>query len=920
MDHSAQPSLESSFPQDVAIIKKQLSHEDASLAEWICDLNQNQLPDSRLCVYTASSHCQYLYRKIKTEALAWRTLVLDMSSTAKYAVEYSFDNFINERTLRGSDYQQYSHLMSLGMFKFDDFMAKYIYKNQNKFDDQDWSFLVSSGLCHKIKKMSTVIARRIYENNPDILVEILKSKHKKRNPKPWGEFIQLNEVMSLIKTCPGLEEVEKLVSGTELGGEVQGENAFVPLSNDACARYGDFIQRFGRRLPDSRGTLYLLKHPLQESDVKTLHHYIETGDILACSQAFLDRLHNENDFAKSIYELIGANKWLSIMAFDLIHKPSHFVGIGAQAFKAFSKFMDKNGDSPYTGFISYLIKLRDDKLMRFLVSELAQSHDFWSRESQALLSSKLAYERHLAVKTLRARGEPISAFAEILKTEKSIPVRREILEVLLPHWRATGQGIERRQLTEWASTASLKSLPPWLKIEALPPLRLKDGSPMTAEEILHLISCQASMDGAELNPEAALWLELIDRTQSRAFAEVFLDAYLAKPDPKIRYALVLGCALGDDSFLPRLVAPLAAWAKGNRGRQAMLNLEAMALIGTPLALMKLEEVAHEFRSKYPYIGVAAKEAMQAVAEARGVSVDELGDSIIPWLGFEPGQPQIHGTCEVRIGADGKWQYWVGGKKKAAAPAEIKGVMKTLSPQLRAVIKAQKIRHNRMLVQERRWSPAAWGELYLKNPVLGPFLLSQIWGLWDEDGKLTASFRGDGEGGLIKADESSFVLPDHGSIGLIHPLHLDGDGHHDWKEHLVAARLTALVPQLERPLRLMRDDEASLTEGLWCDQAVAAVGSVRSKAERFGWIKQQDGSSIYAYRKVFPRAGLYADLGVNFEVYAEFTDTTTLDRLSFHRVDGGAALPFGQVPPIVFSEAVSDALLIAGKTVEEEEED
>ena len=32
------------------------------------------------------------------------------------------------------------------------------------------------------------------------------------------------------------------------------------------------------------------------------------------------------------------------------------------------------------------------------------------------------------------------------------------------------------------------------------------------------------------------------------------------------------------------------------------------------------------------------------------------------------------------------------------------------------------------------------------------------------------------------------------------------------------------------------------------------------------------------------------------------------------------IPFGQVPPIVFSEAVSDALLIAGKTVEEEEED
>ena len=32
------------------------------------------------------------------------------------------------------------------------------------------------------------------------------------------------------------------------------------------------------------------------------------------------------------------------------------------------------------------------------------------------------------------------------------------------------------------------------------------------------------------------------------------------------------------------------------------------------------------------------------------------------------------------------------------------------------------------------------------------------------------------------------------------------------------------------------------------------------------------------------------------------------------------LSFSQVPPIVFSEAVSDALLIAGKTMEEEEED
>ena len=86
--------------------------------------------------------------------------------------------------------------------------------------------------------------------------------------------------------------------------------------------------------------------------------------------------------------------------------------------------------------------------------------------------------------------------------------------------------------------------------------------------------------------------------------------------------------------------------------------------------MSLDAAAIRYRVKNKKIGAAAQETFAATAERLGLTVNELGDRVVPWLGFEPGQPRVIGPegkrIEVAIGPDFKLRYRDIEKNKAVA--------------------------------------------------------------------------------------------------------------------------------------------------------------------------------------------------------------------------------------------------------------
>ena len=147
------------------------------------------------------------------------------------------------------------------------------------------------------------------------------------------------------------------------------------------------------------------------------------------------------------------------------------------------------------------------------------------------------------------------------------------------------------------------------------------------------------------------------------------------------WALAVAALLGDDRVVAVLLQQIRTWVDGNRGKLAEYAAQALALLGSDVALCAVDTLSIRYRSKQKNIGKAASEAFAEAAQRLGVTVDELGDRVVPWLGFEPGKPRLiehqDKRIEVRIGLDFKLEFrdLAKGKKIASLPAGIPAEVK-----------------------------------------------------------------------------------------------------------------------------------------------------------------------------------------------------------------------------------------------------
>jgi hypothetical protein len=562
-----------------------------------------------------------------------------------------------------------------------------------------------------------------------------------------------------------------------------------------------------------------------------------------------------------------------------------------------------------------------------------------------LLEARKADTRMTGVIILSTMNTPaaLAALEARLDLETDEGVRDAMLLALEASWAASGRRITRADVEgRIARTVpKLKAFPiSWLKENMLPALYFRDGGQLDQSWVRYLVYRQARTGAVRADVEARPLLEMIDRQRSGDFAVEVLKGFLASRQSSTdRGLLALATLLGDDRLVPPLSSQIRQWADGTRGKLAESAVQALALLGTDAALLTLDALSIRYRTKKKNVGQAAVDAFAAAAERLGITTDELGDRVVPWLGFEPGQPRVVDCggrrLEVRIGMDFKLKYLDLEKNKPAAslpksaPAEVQAALKEQAATLREVVKAQLLRLENLMVRQQRWPVGRWRELFLMHPVLLPFAVRLVWGAFDPSAKLLGTFRALEDRSLTDVEDNGFDLPEQGTVGMIHPLELSDDARQAWQAHLADYEIEPPFAQFERPVVSPKAEERGLKVCKSLAGTKVNALTFRGRAEKLGWVRGSicDGGGVTSYVKSFPLAGvdvfaeiegLYIGIGMDEQITLEnvyFVRANSVRTGSYvydePRGEGDPRLlTFGEVPPIVYSEAMGDLGRIA----------
>jgi len=562
-----------------------------------------------------------------------------------------------------------------------------------------------------------------------------------------------------------------------------------------------------------------------------------------------------------------------------------------------------------------------------------------------LWAARKADTRIAAASWLKALGTPaaLAKLRDRLDDEENDDVRDAILLALE---RAGGGAdadpaeLKRRMKT---TLAKLEGPPaPWLAVNRLPAALLTSGKRLDADALLYLLHRQSRVKDIRADLEARPLYAQVDRGTSGDLALAVFHAWQGSgADADHRWVLAFAALLGDDRLVPLLTRQIRDWAEAARGKLSEYAVQALALLGTDTALLAVDALAIRYRSQFKNIGKAATEAFAGAAAARGLTPEELGDRVVPWLGFEPGQPRVipcgKAPVEVRIGNDFKFTFRdaATGKKLAklpdSTPADVKTEFKELAASLKEAVKAQLLRLEALMVRQFRWPVARWRDLYPAHPLLVPFARRLVWGHFDSGGKLSATFRALDDLTLTDAADEPFTLPATGDVGVVHPLELSPELRSAWVKHFADYAVEPPFAQLDRPVIAVRPEQAGHKFGRDLAGTELNAMTFKGRAERLGWARGSvcDAGGISFYRKIFPNAGVEVFLGldgmyVGVDMYSDvtlgdwfFVKSGSVKVGSYEYDEPGndsdpRLVPFGDVPPIAYSEALGDLARIAGK--------
>ena len=381
---------------------------------------------------------------------------------------------------------------------------------------------------------------------------------------------------------------------------------------------------------------------------------------------------------------------------------------------------------------------------------------------------------------------------------------------------------------------------------------------------------------------------------------------------------------GDDECARRLTPLVRAWPGEAAHARAVVGLDVLARIGTDVALMHLHGIAQKL--KFKGLQEKAREKIDEIAEARGLTAEELGDRLVPDLGLDDdGSLRLDfGPRAFRVRFDETLKPFViddDGKRipdlpkaKASDDAEkakaATETWKALKKDAKTIAQAQLLRLELAMCSERRWAEDVFRPFLLEHPLLVHLVRRLVWGAYDpKSGALRASFRVAEDSSFADEKDAPFSLPDGSSIGIVHRLALDDRTAAAWGQVLSDYELIQPFEQLARSIIRPDDAEAKATALTRVKGLKVPTGKVLG-LDANGWRRgpPQDAGVVCWYEKPIADGLIVSmdlDPGIFTGMVSESPEQTlgevTLTKDGYQK--SGAT--FGELGAIVFSELARD---------------
>ncbi|MBZ5794642.1 DUF4132 domain-containing protein [Burkholderia contaminans] len=318
------------------------------------------------------------------------------------------------------------------------------------------------------------------------------------------------------------------------------------------------------------------------------------------------------------------------------------------------------------------------------------------------------------------------------------------------------------------------------------------------------------------------------------FAWDCFNAWLDAGAPgKEGWALTALGLFGNDDTARKLTPLIRTWPGESAHARAATGLDVLASIGSDVALMLLNGIAQKV--KFRALQDRAREKIDAIAEARGLSSEELEDRLAPDLGLD-----AHGTMLLdfgprafRVGFDETLKPYVretgadgvAGARLADLPKPkktddpVKGKeaverFKLLKKDARTIASQQVARLEVAMCGRRRWTPEVFRAFLAEHPLVRHLVQRLVWGVYEVDdggnfgGTLKACFRVAEDGTAATADDDAFTLPEGATIrvGVPHALEIAPADAAAFGQVFADYELLQPFAQLGRDVYRLTDDE------------------------------------------------------------------------------------------------------------------
>ncbi len=488
--------------------------------------------------------------------------------------------------------------------------------------------------------------------------------------------------------------------------------------------------------------------------------------------------------------------------------------------------------------------------------------------------------------------------------------------------------------------ARVPKLPAWVQPAALSRPVLRAGGAMPDEAVAAMAEMLLFSPLFDPYPGVETVRDACTPESLDAFTFDLLQAWTdTGAHPTGEWMLGAVARLGGDRCARALTRLVRVWAARGWRPRAMAGLDALATLGSDVALTNLKAIADKNPSDVVRGHAAARIA--EVGEARGLTPDELADRLTPDLGLDErgGLDLDFGPRRFRAGFDeflAPWARDEAGARLRALPrpnkadnAELAAAAGKRWAGLRkdaeAVAKLQLSRMETMLATSRRLQPHVFWRFFATHPLLRHLTGRLVWGVFDGTDRREAprlTFRVAEDLNLTDVDDAP-VAPDlsedaPGRICLVHPLHLPPAVLERWVALFNEYEIAQPFPQLARETYAFTAAEAACASTGRFEGAAVAGRRLRGLRPQ-GWPLESNGESAYSLVRgvVRPdgteaRASLWFSPGIWMGRSSGEDEVQTLGTLALEAAQGAGGMPLlGELDPVTASELLRGPSLLAG---------